>query len=114
MMVRRGFIKGMNYFDQRFGEHWTDLELCWQLRSAGKKILVLPRVRIGMKHQANLRLDDTSEMSDAATGAAAYISKNYGTGAGLAFGLSAALSALGSFNFKPQGGVVTGEKIDGT
>jgi GT2 family glycosyltransferase len=114
MLVRRGFIKGMNYFDQRFGDHWTDLELCWQLQSAGKKILVLPRTVVTRKHQASLRLNDATEMSDAATGAAAYISKHYGTGAGLAFRLSAALSALGSFNFKLLSGVVTGEKIDGT
>jgi GT2 family glycosyltransferase len=114
MLVRRAFLKGMNYFDQRFGEHWSDLELCWQLRSAGKKILVLPGVRAGMKAQANLRLNDATAMSDAATGAAAYISKHYGTVAGLAFRVSAALGALTSLNLKLLGGVVAGEKIDGT
>ena len=114
LMVRRGFLKGMNYFDQRFGEHWIDLELCWQLRSAGKKILVLPPVRVAMKRESSLQLENATEMSDAATGAAAYIAKHYGTGAGLAFRISAALSALGSFNFKLLSGVLTGEKIDGT
>ena len=114
IMVRRGFVKGMNYFDQRFGDHWVDLELCWQLRSAGKKILVLPQVRVAMSARGKLDVNDATAMSDAATGAAAYVSKHYGTGAGLGFRLSAGLRALSSFNFKLLGGVISGEKIDGT
>jgi GT2 family glycosyltransferase len=114
VLVRRNFLKGMNYFDQRFGEHWADLELCWQLRSAGKKVLVLPSVRVELPERPKLRSDDPVDMSDAAAGAAAYVSKHYGAGAGIAFRLSAALHALTSFNFKLLGGVLSGEKIDGT
>jgi GT2 family glycosyltransferase len=114
MMVRRAFLKGMNYFDQRFGEHWVDLELCWHLRSAGKKIVVLPHVRVSMTSCPAMNLADALEMSDVATGAAAYIGKHYGSGAGVGFRLSAALTALGSFNFKLLSGVISGDKIDGT
>ena len=46
LMVRKLFLRGMNYFDERYGEYWSDLELCWQLRNAGKSILVLPQVRV--------------------------------------------------------------------
>ena len=35
MMMRRLFLRGMNYLDERFGDHWSDLELCWQMRNAG-------------------------------------------------------------------------------
>ena len=73
MLVRRGFLKGMNYFDERLGEQWADLELCWQLRSAGKRILVLPPVRVNTSAQAKPVVPDVIETADSAAGAAAYI-----------------------------------------
>ncbi|MGC4050420.1 MAG: glycosyltransferase [Paludibaculum sp.] len=41
MMVRKSFLGGMNYLDEkRFSEHWSLLEVCWQIRNAGKQIRV--------------------------------------------------------------------------
>lgn len=114
MLVRRGFLKGMNYFDERLGEQWADLELCWQLRSAGKKILVLPALRVSAPAPAKLPVSDVIGSADSAAGAAAYISKHYGSGAGFGFRLSAMLHALGAFNMKLLGALVSGQKIDGS
>jgi len=114
MLVRRNFLKGMNYFDERLGEHWADLELCWQLRSAGKKIVVLPGVLISRTAQSKAAFSDVIESADSAAGAAAYISKHYGFAAGLGFRLRAMLSALGAFDMKLLGALVSGRKIDGT
>jgi hypothetical protein len=119
-MVRRLFLKGMNYFDERFGEHWADLELCWQLRSAGKSILVLPAVRVAVGPSPEPPHDPVYS-ADAAIGAAAYLGKHYGAVAGLKFRLAAILNALGrtvsfrdpGFNFKVLTALVSGQKIDG-
>jgi GT2 family glycosyltransferase len=114
MLVRRSFLKGMNYFDERLGEHWADLELCWQLRSAGKKNLVLPAVRVSRTAQPKTVFSDVIESADSAAGAAAYISKHYGFGAGLGFRLRAMLGALGAFDMKLLSALISGRKIDGT
>ena len=34
LMVRKDFIRGMNYFDERYGQAWPDLELAWQIQNA--------------------------------------------------------------------------------
>ena len=112
MLVRRGFVKGMNYFDERLGEQWTDLELCWQLRSAGKRIIVLPKIRVSVEPREEF--SGVIESADSAAGAAAYISKHYGAGAGFGFRFSAMLHALGAFDMKLLSALVSGRRIDGT
>ena len=37
LLVRKQFLRGMNYFDERFGEHWADLDLAMQIRRAGQE-----------------------------------------------------------------------------
>src|SRR5262249_27219754 len=45
LVIRRAFLKGMNYFDEKYGEWGADLELAYQIRHAGKKALILPDIR---------------------------------------------------------------------
>ena len=113
MMVRKLFLRGMNYFDERYGEYWSDLELCWQLRNAGKTILVLPRLHVTYGTPAP-REQDTVHMADCTLGAAAYLGKRHGTGAGLKFRLSAAAGALVRAQFSRLSALVSGQKVDGT
>ena len=113
IMVRRSFVRGMNFFDQRFGEHWPDLELCWQLRNGGKKILVLPAIRV-VYHLHPQPNPDPMDGVDCITGAAAYLSKHHGARAGLHFRFSAGLNALGGLRLKEFLGILSGQKIDGT
>src|SRR5262249_13782286 len=43
LMVRKGFVRGMNFFDERrFGHYWADADLAAQIRRAGKKIRLYP------------------------------------------------------------------------
>ena len=35
-MVRKQFIKGMNYFDERYGHFWADADLAMQVKHAQK------------------------------------------------------------------------------
>jgi GT2 family glycosyltransferase len=103
----------MRYFDERFGEHWSDLELCWQLRSAGKKIVMLPQVRVFYSESPSAA-PDYVDSADSAIGAAAYLGKHYGMASGLGLRVSAILHALTQLNFKLLGALVAGQKIDGT
>jgi hypothetical protein len=74
----------------------------------------VPSIRVSLGECGKATFTDTVDMADSATGAAAYISKHYGSGAGIGFRLSAMMHALASFNFKLLGGVLSGAKIDGT
>ena len=38
LLVRKQFITGMNYFDERFGEYWADADLAIKIRKAGRKL----------------------------------------------------------------------------
>ena len=121
LMLRRSFLVGMNYLDERFGEYWWDLELCWQIRRAGKRILVLPELKLKTSEYSNGQ--ETGVWSaDWAIGAARYVGKHYGARAGVALRLRAALTSLGrvvtfrnpGFHFQRLSAIVSGQKIDGT
>lgn len=113
IMVRKLFLRGMNYFDERFGDAWADLELCWQLRNSGKAILILPHVKVRYGVPPAIQ-QDTAHVADRATGAAAYLGKHFGSGAGIKFRLSAALQALTRAQLPRVSALLSGQKIDGT
>ena len=120
MLLRRSFLKGMNYIDARFTHYWIDEEICFQLRSAGKRILVLPQVKLIRIPETATIEDSPAHAADAALGAAAYLGKHGGGGAALRG--KAALVALGrvltfqrpGFNAKLFTSVLMGQRIDGT
>ncbi len=130
LMVRKQFVRGMNYFDERYGQHWTDAELCFQIRNAAKKILLAPPVRVrlhpaeeGWRSQARAR---ALLSADCALGAAVYVRKRFGWLAGVRFRLEAILRGLGGllravarprelgFEFARLAALVSGQKIDGS
>lgn len=113
LLVRRGFIRGMNFFDEQFGEYWADLELCWQLRNAGKRIIILPSARVSYQAQP---ASDRSRLyvADCIGGASIYLSKHYGFWPGFRFRMQAALAAAAGLRLKDAGSILTGDKVDGT
>lgn len=124
MMVTKYFVRGINYLDDRYGEHWGDAELSWQIRRAGRSILVLPAVRVvrhGDMAQPRSSAARAALAVDRGNGAAAFIGKHSGFMAGLLFRIRLALSALGSvltfrepgYNLSRLMGVLSGSKIDG-
>jgi GT2 family glycosyltransferase len=126
LLIRRQAIVGINYLDERYGQFWSDAEICYQIARAGKTIAVLPGVRVrGLPpHQAIPdRLDSWGAKlaADAALGGAAYLARHEGWGAGLGFRVAAALTALGATLDLPRFGphvirflnILTGQKIDG-
>lgn len=130
IMTRKQFVKGMNYFDQHYGEFWADAELAYQIRRAQKKMLLLPAARV--IHHPVPEIADYPPAArallsaDCASGAATFVRKHDGFVFGLLFRLSAILSALGGalgsmLRFRDVGyhwarffAILTGQKIDGS
>ena len=115
LAVRRSFVAGMNYLDEkRFSEHWSLLEVCWQIRNAGKKLLLVDSARATMHPFTPLDADKTDYQADRVSGAAAYVTKHNGFGAGISFRLKCFLSAIGSLKFSLAFAILTGQKLDPT
>jgi GT2 family glycosyltransferase len=112
LMVRKAFVRGMNFFDERFGHYWADADLAAQTRRAGKKIRLYPAIRAVYHPAADPLAGEKIAQIDKIAGAAALLSK-YG-GGGFTFKLGAAFGALGRGDFGGFTKVLSGEKLDGS
>jgi glycosyltransferase involved in cell wall biosynthesis len=126
ILLRKRTIQGINYLDQRYGEHWGDVELAFQIRRAGKKILMADDIG-GTVAGSDLlwRPESTAHRAaftaDAANGAAAYMGKHFGFFSGLQFRIGLILATLGRMaTFQDPGfqagllsRLASGYKIDG-
>jgi len=114
VLIRKHFVRSMNYFDQRFGHYWADADLAMQVRRAGKQILLFPSIR-ATYHPAPDPLDrDPLARADRVSGAAALVGKYEGGMAGFSFRLGAILSALARFDLGLVGKLAGGQKLDGS
>jgi GT2 family glycosyltransferase len=114
VLIRKHFVRSMNYFDQRFGHYWADADLAMQVRRAGKQILLFPSIR-ATYHPAPDPLDrDPLARADRVSGAAALVGKYEGGMAGFSFRLGAILSALAHFDLGLVGKLAGGQKLDGS
>jgi GT2 family glycosyltransferase len=117
LLVRKQALRAMNYFEEkRFSQYWADLEMCFQIRNAGKKLRVEPEAR-GVLHPPtfSVRLDPGANDlldADCMLGAANYVEKHEGFVAGMTFRLGCIVSSL----TRPRRlvALVTGQRIDGT
>jgi GT2 family glycosyltransferase len=114
IMVRKQFIKGMNFFDERFGQFWADADLAMQIRRANRKIRMYPAIKCVRHADSSEPANKGLLAADRAGGAAAFIGKYYGFMSGLGFRIVAILRALGRFDFKQLISLVSGSKIDGS
>jgi len=114
LMIRKQFIKGMNYFDERFGQFWADADLAVQIRRAQRKIRIYSAIRATLHPAPDPVGGDSLLAADRAAGAAAFLAKYDGFMAGLSFRIGAALRALGRFDLKQFGALVSGQKLDGS
>ena len=115
LLVQKYFVAGINYLDERYGEFFSDAELCYQIRRASRKTLVLPPVTA--LFTANSPYSDSSRTilaADRIHGAAVYFGKHYGFMSGLLFRLKAILKALVTFKLSLFLALVSGAKIDGS
>ena len=111
LMVRRQFLAGMNYFDERFGEYWADADLALQIRRAGRKIRLFPGIRAVWHDTGKPNLDDVAHQSDWILGAAELLGKHMGMLAGLGFRCGAIFNALIHLDFSLFTALLGGAKV---
>jgi glycosyltransferase involved in cell wall biosynthesis len=116
LMARKYFIRGINYFDERYGEYGADVELCYQVQRAGRKIALLPRVKVkkGPAQAPRTRAAEALLEADRLHGTAVYFGKHYGFMSGLRFRIQCIFKALLGFQFSVLGALLSGQKIDGS
>lgn len=129
LLIRKSTIQGMNFLDEKFGEHWGDVELAFQIKRAGKKVAVAADLPVRLSTAAAQALwtpttssDRAAFAADAATGAAAYVGKHFGFGAGLGLRLKLIAGALvrtltfqeSGYNVGLLSRLLSGYKIDGS
>jgi len=114
-LVRKFFVKGLNYLDEHYGDSWSDAELCYQIRRASRKTLVLPQVTA--LYTPNSPYSETAQTiiaADRVHGAAIFFAKHYGFTTGLLFRIKSIFKALFSFRLGLVVALLSGAKIDGS
>ena len=116
LFMRRQTIAGMNFFDERFGESWSDIDFCYRVRKGGRKILI--RGDLPVTDQGAPELPESlipALEADRRIGASAFTGKHFGfgaqVGAYLKFLLGAPFSPGGFGTFSRM---FSGQKIDGS
>ena len=115
VMIRKTFLAGMNYLsEKRFSEHWAMLDVCRQIRSAGKRILCLGDAKAVLHPELPPVAPREELAADAVAGAAAYLGKHEGFLAALGFRLRCLLAALGSVRLALAWYILQGRRLDPT
>jgi GT2 family glycosyltransferase len=111
LLVRKQFITGMNYSDERFGEYWADADLAIKIRKAGRRVEICSGIRATWHPATEATPNDTVHKSDRILGAAALLSKHEGFLAGFGFRTAAMLGALIRFDFPLFAALAGGKKV---
>ncbi|MCC7496809.1 MAG: glycosyltransferase [Bryobacterales bacterium] len=129
VMVRKQFIRGMNFFDEHYGEFGWEMELSWQIQRASRRLMVLTAVRALHHEDARPVLPPGAQAqlaADRGLGMATYLGKHSGVAAGIAFRFKASFIALGralvalfhardvGYHFSLLTSLVSGQRIDGS
>lgn len=113
IMFRAFFLRALRQIDERYGTYGSAIEICAQMRRAGKKIVILGTVTAIHEGLASPMPASALE-GDRAAGTAVFLGKHHGFVSGLVYRLKTALGALFTFRFSVLAGVLSGQKIDGT
>jgi hypothetical protein len=119
LLVRKTFVQGMNYFDDKYGEAYPFLELFAQLRQAGKRLAVL-EFWADAAAGTGFGLTRAELAADALNGIAVYAGKRGANGLSVRMrGILAAFvgmlthpAELG-YRLSVLSGVLGGSKVDG-
>jgi GT2 family glycosyltransferase len=117
LLTRRQTIAGMNYLDERFGEYWSDLDLCYKLRRAGKKLQVMRDIPVDEAADGLYRPNPSvarAFAADRAIGASRFAGKHFGGVMGAQLKAATLFKALGSGQFGAFSRIIASQIIDGT
>lgn len=114
-LVRKFFLKGLNYLDERYGDSWADAELCYQIKRVSRKTVALPQVTaLYTPNSPYAESAQTILAADRVHGAAVYFGKHFGVASGVMFRLKAILNSLFTFRLPLLFALISGAKIDGS
>jgi hypothetical protein len=111
LMVRKQFVAGMNYFDERFGEYGADADLACQIRRAGKRIRLYTGIRATWHGAGKTSSEDVVHKSDRILAAATLLGKHTGFLAGFGFRWGAIFTALIHLDFSLFSALLGGAKL---
>jgi GT2 family glycosyltransferase len=119
VLIRARFVRGMNYFDERYGEFGSELDWITRAWKASRPVILLPAVQAVCHGGDGLwrpRDDAGWEAleADFAAGLATYARRHYGWAAALKLQIRMALRALTGLRFGLFSKVLSGGKIDGS
>jgi glycosyltransferase involved in cell wall biosynthesis len=125
VMVRKFFIKALNYLDERYGEFGWALEFAQQARRSQRKILAIPGVRVVAHPPEQIDFSPSQRAllsADRAAGLARFAAKHYGFAAGFKLRAGAVMHTFGQLLAMRQPGyqvnrltaLISGQKIDGS
>jgi N-acetylglucosaminyl-diphospho-decaprenol L-rhamnosyltransferase len=111
LMMRRSLFTAIRQIDERYGQFGSDADLCYQIRRAGKKILLVPQARA--RHEGRSG-ESTLRKADRQQGTTAWIGKYRGFASGLGAQITAIFGALGSFQLGVLKYLLANQKVDGS
>jgi GT2 family glycosyltransferase len=111
LLVRRQFVAGMNYFDERFGEYWADADLAIKIRQAGRRVETCTGIRAIWHPREEPAPSDPIYRSDRILGAARLLAKHDGFVAGFGFRVAAIFGALIRFDFSLLSALLSGKQV---
>lgn len=127
LLIRKTFLKGMNYFDERYGDFGGDLELAFQIRHASKKAYIardIPAVDHSTQEAEPAYSAGQRAIfaADRLNGASHFLGKRAGATAEGIMRISAVLGTfLRALTFQDPGfnwplltALLSGQKIDGS
>ncbi len=111
LMMRRPLFTAIRQIDERYGQFGSDADLCYQIRRAGKKILLAPQARA---HHEGREGESTLRKADRQQGTAAFIGKYGGFWSGLWAQIATVFGALGSLQLGVLKYLLANQKVDGS
>jgi GT2 family glycosyltransferase len=114
ILIRKHFVRSMNYFDQRYGHYWADADLAMQVRRAAKKIRLYPEIRATYHASPDPLASESLAATDRLSGAAAFVGKYEGFAPGMGFRLGLVMGALARFDLGRVTALLGGQKLDGS
>ncbi|HTS78134.1 MAG TPA: glycosyltransferase [Bryobacteraceae bacterium] len=114
LMIRKQFIKGMNYFDQHYGHFGADVDLAAQIENAQRKIRLYPGIRATIHPAPDPNAGDPLFTADRIIGMSVWRRKYVGFFSGLTYRIGAIFSALAGLRFTELSALVSGQKLDGS
>ena len=85
-MVRAAFLRSMGHIDERYGNYGSAIEICAQVKSSNRKIVVLGNVTASHGSAPSPAQKGTLKR-DRVAGTAAFLGKHHGFAAGLLYRL---------------------------